>query len=240
MGLLDSIGDAVSGAFGDIASAAIGGGLSFLGQSNANQANQQMAQNQMAFQERMDNTKYQRTVKDLEAAGLNPMMAYGNMSAGSPSGALGVGAQNTLAGVGSAISGIKPSEITKRVSETKNVEEQNRQIQATTAATEAQAKKSEQETRTNAAQELINLGQLKVQKAQIAASTAAAARDVAQAKAIVEDTQKRTAMGNLWNVASDVTSAVKSKFQNLKEYSQKANSAGSAVPSYTIYGVPKK
>lgn len=59
-----------------ILSGVIGGGLNYWGAREANKANKQMAREQMGFQERMSNTAYQRTVADMQAAGLNPMLAY--------------------------------------------------------------------------------------------------------------------------------------------------------------------
>lgn len=90
MGILDTINDQTSGfsdAFGFGGSDILSGALGYFGATSANVSNKRQAAAQRAWQEHMDSTKYERTVRDLKEAGLNPMLAYTNGVGGTPSGA---------------------------------------------------------------------------------------------------------------------------------------------------------
>ena len=105
MGLFDKIGQfaagTVMGPLGSVAGAAnlfgpdtfpdmlTGGAVSNAKSvSDTNALQMMLADRQMAFQERMSGTAYQRAMDDMRKAGLNPMLAFDKGGASTPSGAM--------------------------------------------------------------------------------------------------------------------------------------------------------
>jgi len=85
------IGAAIGGIFGGAPGASIGGSAGaalsgYYSQEDTNEANSAQAQRQMDFQERMSNTSWQRGMKDMRKAGLNPIFAYKTGGASTPQG----------------------------------------------------------------------------------------------------------------------------------------------------------
>lgn len=87
------------GALGTAASGYAG----YRGQQLTNASNAQMAQQQMDFQQQMSNTSYQRGTADMQAAGLNPMLAYSQGGASTPGGSTAVMGNELGQGMSSAL-----------------------------------------------------------------------------------------------------------------------------------------
>jgi len=113
-------------------------GIDYFSAKDTNRKQKKLAREQMQFQERLSNTAYQRAVKDMRAAGINPMLAYAQGGASTPSGAQ---AQLRAPQVGEkAVRGLDVgSKVTQRKLQNRNIVSQNKLIDSQTNQTDAQA-----------------------------------------------------------------------------------------------------
>lgn len=134
-----------------------GGMMSQQGQASANQANINLAREQMQFQERMSNTAYQRAMADMRAAGLNPILAYQKGGASTPGGSL-PNMANEMGGWGPALAGAVNSAQSafKTAADVGVAREMAPKLKAEEAVAQATVDRVKQDTATSASQQTLN------------------------------------------------------------------------------------
>lgn len=105
-------------------------GASIYGNYDANRRGASSVRDQVAFQERMSNTSYQRGMADMKAAGLNPILAYKQGGASTPQGAA-----------------FRPVSVTSGVTQAYSAANTAKQQKAQTAQIQETTKKIEQEVK---------------------------------------------------------------------------------------------
>jgi hypothetical protein len=128
----------IGGALGGV----VGGVLGLIGQNQTNQKNWDIAQSNNEWSAQQYATRYQTTVKDLQASGLNPMLAYGQGPGTAPTASAVAPMQNAL---GAGVEGFNKTRATSAAAALQT--EQLKQVDSLTQLNSAQAAKATEEAK---------------------------------------------------------------------------------------------
>lgn len=152
-----------SGSSGDYLGSLIAGAFAVKGQKRANKFARREAQKNREWQQRMSDTSYQRGMKDMREAGLNPMLAFSQGGASSPIGSVAP-VRNIYGSLPSDIaagitSGAKKAEATIKAAKLKS---ELANMDSATAANHANAGKAIQDMNTSAATQARTIEETKI------------------------------------------------------------------------------
>lgn len=226
----------------DFISPGIAGGLGFLGQTSANRENRREAQRNRDWNERMAGSNYQRMMKDMESAGLNPILGLSSGGSAVPGGANANSQSSTEKGVGSAL------EARRLRADLANLEAMNKKINSDTSLNETN-------TRLNAQRILLdsitNASEVALRSAQAANLGAQVPYYGSQSRAIDARSAKDKATAPIFNLAAkasagsahwlqrsfdEVTGAIGSGYRDLRggvsQIPKHASSVGKRVAKF--------
>lgn len=153
VGAAKSVGSAFSAVSGPL-----GGVLGFLGGRERNEAQADQAAAANAFSAQQYATRYQTTVADMKAAGINPMLAYGSGPGNAPT-----GQQASVDNVASS-----SAQAAMAAAQVQNIAADTANKQATTANIEADTRLKEAQTGQASSSAAVNAKTLEVQDATVA------------------------------------------------------------------------
>lgn len=155
------------------AAAAIGAGASIFGASKANKAAKKIMREQQVWDQTMYKSRYQMTMGDMRAAGLNPMLAYQQGTGGNMPGSPGAPVQNEMAGVGPAINSAVSAQLAENT--IKKQEQEIKLIKNQAAQSASQASLNNAEETRSITDSLLKQAQIVLANSQTGVNSAQAA-----------------------------------------------------------------